>query len=415
MEKISRSGYFFGAVLLHLIVFILVATWVVFPEFHPPATDFSLHYLPPPPSPPSPPPPPPTDTTQPSVAISTPTPSTPVSPIVTPGEGQPFKLPVPKITSETAPVDVQQKMTQPVVSKPPGLSEKRLISILNFLKHSGRTLEDIRGSDGDPRRINAKFPVFVASYADGDWGCNVHMKDGKIDAGSLPDLIAKVNEWSHGHITGEVTPTPLDIGGHDLLDKQPPFIFFTGHKDFVLTDQEIQNLRDYLQIGGAIWGDNAEAGRGSRFDVAFRREMKRVVPDLDKNFEPVDVNDKSIGEKIFEHGWYSISKIPQGMNYYAEPLEHLDIDGEVAILYTPNDYSDMFFMRILPGDTEMLGVWPDLKSKSPLFTSPTFLYNRDVFFRNFKLPNCLSCDQLGMNVIGYLLVRFDKDLLLATP
>jgi len=107
-----------------------------------------------------------------------------------------------------------------------------------------------------------------------------------------------------------------------------------------LTDQEVQNLSDYLQIGGCIWGDNALAGRGSRFDVAFRREMKRVVPDLDKNFEPVDLT-----YDIFTKSWYSISKVPQGMNYYAEPLEHLDIDGKLAILYTPNDYSDKMCIR----------------------------------------------------------------------
>jgi hypothetical protein len=194
-----------------------------------------------------------------------------------------------------------------------------------------------------------------------------------------------------------------------LLDKKPPFIFFTGHKDFILTDQEIQNLRDYLQIGGAIWGDNTLAGRGSRFDVAFRREMKRVVPDLDKNFEPVPMTDA-----IFSKSWFTISKLPEGMNFYAEPIEHLDIDGKLAILYTPNDYSDLFFMRILPGDTQFQDEFPDLKSGSPLFTSAIFLHNRNVFFRNFELPACLAAQQLGMNIIGYMLVRFDKDLLL-TP
>ena len=55
-EKISRSGYFLGAVLLHLIVFFMVATWVIFPAFNPPTEDFNKTYLPP--SAPPPPPPP---------------------------------------------------------------------------------------------------------------------------------------------------------------------------------------------------------------------------------------------------------------------------------------------------------------------------------------------------------------------
>ncbi len=97
------------------------------------------------------------------------------------------------------------------------------------------------------------------------------------------EFVAKVVEWSHNNLKAEVVPEPLAIGGPDLMTKRPPFIFFTGHKDFHLSDQEIKNLADYLQVGGAIWGDNALAGRGSRFDVAFRREMKKVVPDLDKD------------------------------------------------------------------------------------------------------------------------------------
>jgi hypothetical protein len=224
-----------------------------------------------------------------------------------------------------------------------------------------------------------------------------------------------MNEWSHGNITGGVIPEPLDIGGPELLDKKPPFIFFTGHKDFHLTEQEVKNLSDYLQVGGAIWGDNTLAGRGSRFDVAFRREMKRVVPDLDKNFEPVDMADTEGAGKIFSKSWYPISKIPLGMNYYAEPLEHLDIDGKLAILYTPNDYSDMYSMRILPGDISMEGDHPNRASGSPLYTNGEFWHNSILFFRNFQLPPCLACQQLGMNIIGYMLVRFDDDLLLAPP
>jgi hypothetical protein len=405
MEKISRSGYFLGALLLHLIVFCLVATFVIFPAFHPPTDDFAKTYLPPSALPP--PPPPPQETMQ----VSTHTVSTPTTTITTPTETPVFNVPPPDITMAMVPADVQQKMTQKVVSTPKGLSEVRLAKIMETEKNWGRDKENILESNSDPKNITAKFPVYLASYAAGDWGCNIHMTDGNIDAGSLPDLVAKMNEWSHGHITGEVIPTPLNIGGPDLLDKKPPFIFFTGHKDFILTDQEVKNLSDYLQIGGAIWGDNTLAGRGSRFDVAFRREMKRVVPDLDKNFEPVPMN-----YDIFTKSWFNITKVPQGMNYYAEPLEHQGIDSKLAILYTPNDYSDLFFMRILPGDTEMQGDHPDLKSKisSPLFTSGTFLSNRGIFFHNFTLPSCLAAQQLGMNIIGYMLVRFDKDLLL-TP
>jgi hypothetical protein len=67
-------------------------------------------------------------------------------------------------------------------------------------------------------------------------------------------------------------------------------------------------------------------------------------------------------------------------------------------------------MRILPGDATYEGERPPLDGSSLLFTRSGFLRDRDTFFRNFELPSCLAAQQLGMNIIGFLLVRFDKDL-----
>ena len=407
-EKISRSGYFFGALLLHFVVFLMVATWVIFPAIHPPTEDFTKTYVPA--SSPPPPPPPPTETVQ----VPTHSVPNPTTTITAPTAAPSFSVPLPDLSPTSTPVVVTQQMSQPVVSKSTSISEARLSKIMQTEAAWGRGKQDILESNSDPKNITAKFPVYLASYANGDWYCNNVITNGQITAGSLMDLVTKMNEWSHGHITGTVVPTPLNIGGPDLLDKKPPFIFFTGHKDFVLTDTEIQNLRDYLQIGGAIWGDNTLAGRGSRFDVAFRREMKRVVPDLDKNFQPIDPTDKELGARIFSHAWFNIPDVPKGMNYYAEPIEHLDIDGRLAILYTPNDYSDLFFMHILPGVQQAAGYDINLKTQDTLYTSQIFGSHRKIFFRNFELPSCLLAQQFGMNIIGYMLVRFDKDLLL-TP
>jgi len=292
-----------------------------------------------------------------------------------------------------------------VVSAPNNL-QMRLANINKTVQGWGRDAQNIRDSNSDPRNITAKFPVYLASYADGDWGCNVVMEDDKVSRGSLPNLVAKINEWSHGKIVGSVVPQPLNIGGPELMEKRPPFVFFTGHKDFKLTDTEIQNLRDYLQVGGAVWGDNSLAGKGSRFDVAFRREMKRVIPDEDKNFVPYAMTDD-----LFIKSWYPINNLPTGMNYYQEPIEHLDIDGKLAILYTPNDYGDMMCMRIVPGDQSYFFTW---KRTPPgtLITNADFLLKSSVFYRNFDLKSCLASQQFGMNVVGYLLIRFDKELML---
>ena len=403
MDRISRSGYFFGAVLLHLIVFVMISTWIIFPGFKPPAEDFTKTYLP---SAPPPPPPP----TQETMQVPTTTVAPPTRTIISPTTAPAFTVPLPDLTPNTRPTGTAPKQPDKVVDKKNSISPERLAQIMKTEQDNwGRDHQNILSSGGDPKNVVARFPVYLASYADGDWGYGQTIQGGKIISGSLGNLVAKINEWSKGNITGQVVPEPLNIGAGDLIDKKPPFIYFTGHKDFKLTDQEIQNLRDYLEVGGAIWGDNSLPGSGSRFDVAFHREMKRVIPDIDKNFEPIDIT-----SDVFTKSWFPLTAIPQGMNYYAEPFEHLDIDGKLAIIYTPNDYNDMLSMRILPGDTNYKRGYDRRKDPDPLTTSEVLLRNKDVFFRNFELPACLECDKAGMNIISYMLVRFDKDLLL-TP
>jgi hypothetical protein len=402
-EKLSRSRYFVGALLLHIVIFVLVGTFVIFPAFNPPAEDFNKTYVPA--SAPPPPPPPPQQTMQ----VPTTTAAPPTTTITSPSPTASFSVPIPDITPTTTTVTNNQPSPPKITAKPNTMSDARMASIMQTEAKWGRDRQNILESNSDPRNVKATFPVYLASYANGDWGCNTYFKDGKISGGSLCNLVEKINQWSHGNITGSVVPEPLNIGGPDLLAKAPPFIFFTGHKDFTLTDQEVQNLREYLQVGGMIWGDSALPGFGSRFDVAFHREMKRVVPDPDKNFEPVDMS-----YDIYTKSWYPIQKLPAGMNYYAEPVQHLDIDGKLAILYTPNDYSDMFTMHILAGDTEMDSC--DEPLDPPYYhTDWTFWSHHQIFFRNYELPSCLECQKFGMNVIGFALVRFDKDLLLAPP
>lgn len=399
-ERLFHSGFFLGAVLFHLILFLMIATWIIFPRFVPPTDDFAKTYVPS-----GAPPPPPPATTTPTTPVPTRSIALPSTAIVSNTGAPEFSVPMPDMNPATDISKTNPKMTAPATKNVSSLNA-RLSSIKTTVMGWGRDANNILNSNGDTHNVVAKFPIFVASYANGDWKCNLEFQDGAIVSGGMVNLADKINEWSHGSIKGSVVPTPLVIGGPDLLEKKPPFVFFTGHKDFVLTDKEIENLRNYLQDGGAIWGDNALPGEGSRFDIAFRREMKRVIPDADKNFEPMPLT-----SEVFTKSYFPINKVPQGMNYHDEPLLHIDIDGKLAVLYTPNDYSDLCFMRIMPGDKDVDISEPP---RSFLRTNWFMWHYREVFFRNFTLEGALPAQQLGMNIIAYLLVRFDKELLL-TP
>jgi hypothetical protein len=395
-EKLLRSGYLLGAVLLHLVIFALLAGYVVFRS---PPQEPAVQFTPFNPDLTQPPVTRPPDTT---TGGSTPLISIDAGSGVTP-------TPTPNVIAGHDDIHV------PVPAGATGLGDGTLLPGMHPAPHvsvkgmpPGR-LEEIRNFELTHRSVgkilqhdpSCDYPVYVASYADGDWACNISFDaGGNIVAGSLPNLVAKISEWTHHQVNGHVAARPLNIGGPELAEQNPPFIFLTGHKDFVLTPQEVQNLREYVVRGGLIWGDNALAGGGSRFDVAFRREMKRVIPS--EPFQPLATD-----AEIF-HGRYAFEQTPQGMNYRAEPIEHVDLDGQIAILYTPDDYSDLCTMRILPGDAQIQGVWP--ATDSPLVTPGLFLSNRAIFFRNYTLPSSLAVQHLGLNIVTFLLTRFDDEL-----
>jgi hypothetical protein len=55
-----------------------------------------------------------------------------------------------------------------------------------------------------------------------------------------------------------------------------PMLFLTGHGNIVFTDYEVQRLRSYLVNGGFLYADDDYG-----MDHAFRREMKKVFPELE--------------------------------------------------------------------------------------------------------------------------------------
>ena len=57
---------------------------------------------------------------------------------------------------------------------------------------------------------------------------------------------------------------------------ETPFLFMNGHNDFVLTEQELANLRKYLAHGGFFFASGCCTSPG--FPKAWRREFSRIFP-----------------------------------------------------------------------------------------------------------------------------------------
>ena len=243
--------------------------------------------------------------------------------------------------ASTLPAVKADKLAAPMVAKVPtninGLSAEMASRIASFT--SGWAKGGTAAMSQPLKSREFVFTAYLAKYQGGDWDSTVRIEDGRIWAGSLPNLLYIITKLSKKKISAEPQVEPLDLASDEIFTKKPPFIWFTGHRDFKLTDKEVENLGEYLRRGGCIWGDSSLPGRRSRFDIAFRREMLRLVPDPNQPWQELPAN-----HPIFTHAWYSeIKTVAPGVNFYDEPIYALmGYGGEIAVLYTANDYGDMW-------------------------------------------------------------------------
>lgn len=264
------------------------------------------------------------------------------------------------------------------------------------------------------RQTRAKFTIYEAKYQDGDWDCN---------PSALHNLMLQIRAWSRDRLDASMKPEAIDVGSDQLFTIKPPFVYLTGHKDFHFLENEVTNLRDYLLLGGCIWADSALAGRRSRFDVAFRREIKRVLPD--REFEIVPE-----GHEMFNTFFEKIG-LPSGMNYYDEPVEMINIDDKLAVLYTLNGYGHLWEARLnREGKIEWNQVYvgkPEDMGKKKVWRYWRYVcgphlgywgywhYQKvwhRIIYRNLNDETTRNSYKFGINVVVHLLTRYQRDLML---
>lgn len=263
------------------------------------------------------------------------------------------------------------------------------------------------GSGGPGSSLKSRefqFTAYLAKYSGGDWASTVSLSSGKITKGSLPNLLYTMGKWSRDKIKANPQAEPLDLASEEIFSKKPPFILFTGHKDFVLTEKEVANLQKYIRLGGCIWGDSSLPGQNSRFDIAFRREMRRIVPDVDKDFEPLPGDHPVFTKNYFPE----ITSPPPGINYYKEKVMALKIYGEIAVIYTMNDYADMWQIGVT--EDGQIDISRD-KNKRYVAINDNLWDARFTYIRNIDDPKALTDTyKFGTNMVLHLLTRWEDKL-----
>ena len=281
------------------------------------------------------------------------------------------------------------------------MSSDRAKAILDFTAGWAKTQP---GSETDIRSRDFEFTACIGQDNGGNWNSTVWVSRGnEIEAGSLPNLLYLMSAWSKDKIkTNYKNVRAIKLDSAEIFSVKPTFIFLTGSRDFTLSEKEVLALQMYVRMGGCIWGDSSPPGLRSAFGIAFKREMKRVIPDVDKNFEPLPPN-----HPIYTEGYFAdVKEVPAGLNFYKEPVFAMKIYGEIAILYTANNYGDMWQVGL-----DQQGRIDLRKSAGTYAAVNPAIYNqRYIYLRNLG-PQALSASfKFGINIVVHLLTRWESKL-----
>jgi hypothetical protein len=412
LRFLGRSQFFTYSALIHILLIATIGTRVIYQrikedaEFAAPPGGGFVESAPAVAPPPTVTPVTPTPNQAPSNAPSTPTSKPLTSAIATAGRTSTTSFSLPSVSTTynatskkigtTAVSQVSTPSISSISSGRPNAEQARAIGEFTGTWRKGGTPGTISGSS------KFKFKAYVAQYKGGDWNSTHQVSNGQITKGALPNLCYMMNSWTKKDVEAEAMKKPLNLASAEIFQERPPFIFFTGTRDFKLTDQEVENLRKYLQVGGAIWGDSSLPGRNSRFDIAFRREMKRVLDDKSIDFEELPMN-----HPLFNKMKYQVSEIPQGLNFYQEPVYVMKVYGEISVIYTANDYGDM--MRIGLDENGQIEKGRDANNQF-IAIDKGFWDARNTYFRNLNEDALRDTYEFSINMVIYLLTRWESKL-----
>lgn len=177
----------------------------------------------------------------------------------------------------------------------------------------------------------AAYQVAVLKYkGGGDWYANPT---------ALPNLVEFCNENLGTSISTDVAT--VDISDPEIFNY--PFVHMTGHGNVVFTNEDIENLRNYLIGGGFLHIDDNYG-----MDQFIRKELKKV-------FRAIDLVELPKNHPIFNQTY----KFPKGLPKIHEHDDNnsqafgIIYEGRLVCLYTyETDLGDGWEDQEVHGDSE---------------------------------------------------------------
>lgn len=159
---------------------------------------------------------------------------------------------------------------------------------------------------------SAQVKIALLKYSGGgDWYANPT---------SLPNLVKFCNANMGTNIVTDI-PT-VDPGSSDIFNY--PFIHMTGHGNVMFSEQEVENLRQYMLSGGFLHIDDNYG-----MDVFIRPQIKKIFPE----YELIEI---PFSHAIYHQQYDFPNGLPKIHEHDAKPPKGYGIvvDGRIVLFYT---------------------------------------------------------------------------------
>jgi len=159
---------------------------------------------------------------------------------------------------------------------------------------------------------SAQVKIALLKYSGGgDWYANPT---------SLPNLVKFCNSNMGTNIATDI-PT-VDPGSSDIFNF--PFIHMTGHGNVIFSDQEAENMRQYMLSGGFLHIDDNYG-----MDVFIRPQIKKIFPD----YELIEI---PFNHPVYHQQFDFPNGLPKIHEHDAKPPKGYGIvvDGRIVLFYT---------------------------------------------------------------------------------
>jgi len=139
------------------------------------------------------------------------------------------------------------------------------------------------------------------------------------DPTAVPGLFSEVANRTK--IKPRVDFTTVSLDSDELFAN--PLLIMTGNRLFILSDDEIANLRRYVLAGGFIYADDCGGA-----DWSFRHMVSKIFPE--QKLEQVPKDHPVLNQP------YELAAVPKIIDLYRTEAKAFGIfiDGRLAVLYT---------------------------------------------------------------------------------